>query len=200
MRRALRGGCPRSRGAFRLLVTWSRPFAAGVVVEDTKSAYERQGLPEKIEDGYYGNHMDEIALMESIASSWRRLSAKRVRPFEISLLQYRLILLARRKGSVSLSQAAEGLGCDRPGMTLLARKCVRSGWLRRRRSAADRRSHRLELTGEGEELLDAIEAAQASPSAAAADPLDVLAPAEREALAGMLRRVRDRAEELRAGR
>jgi len=179
---------------------WSRPFAAGVVVEDTKSVDERQGLPEKIENGYYSNHMDEIALMESIASSWRRLSAKRIRPFEISLLQYRLILLARRKGSVSLSQAAEGLGCDRPGLTLLARKCVRSGWLRRRRSAADRRSHRLELTGEGEELLDAIEAAQASPSAAAADPLDVLAPAEREALAGMLRRVRDRAEELRAGR
>lgn len=144
--------------------------------------------------------MDEIALMESVASSWRRLAAKRVRPFEISLLQYRLILLARRKGSVSLSQAAGELGCDRPGMTLLSRKCVRAGWLRRRRSAADRRSHRLELTGEGEELLDSIEAAQASPPAQAADPLDVLDPAEREALGGMLLRVRDRVEALKAGR
>ncbi|MBL8966281.1 MAG: MarR family transcriptional regulator [Spirochaetaceae bacterium] len=141
--------------------------------------------------------MDEIDLMESIAASRRRQASRSVRPFEITLMQYHLILLARRRGPLSPSQAARELECDRPGMTLLARKCVRSGWLSRRRSSADRRSSRLELTGEGEELLDKIEAAQAVSPASLGDPLAVLDPAERGVFREMLSRVHARAMELR---
>ncbi|MCX7024762.1 MAG: MarR family transcriptional regulator [Spirochaetes bacterium] len=142
--------------------------------------------------------MDEIAVMESIANSRRRLSGSLVRPFGITIMQLRLIRLARTRRALSPSQAATELECDRPTMTLLARKCVRAGWLSRRESFRDGRSSRLELSGEGEELLDRIEAARIFVSASFGDPLDILDPGEREAFARILEKIRRRSRELEA--
>ena len=103
--------------------------------------------------------MDEIGLMGLVFFARRRRSAEKIRAFGITLPQFLLVQLARRRGAISPSAAAAELSCDRPTATLVAQKCVSRGWLIRRRSATDRRSSRLELSGEGEELLDRIEAA-----------------------------------------
>jgi DNA-binding MarR family transcriptional regulator len=110
-------------------------------------------------------------------------------------MQLHLIALARRRGALRPSDAAAELFCDRPTATVIAENCVARGWLIRRKSAADKRSRRLVLTGEGEELLDKIEAARVL-SPRNGNPLDALEGAEREAFLAALEKVRHRAEEL----
>jgi DNA-binding MarR family transcriptional regulator len=140
--------------------------------------------------------MDEIGLMGSVFFARRRRSAERIRAFGITLPQFLLVQLARRRGAISPSAAAAELSCDRPTATLVAQKCVSQGWLVRRRSDADRRSSRLELSGEGEELLDRIEAARLFSPASIGDPLDALGSEERAAFRVALEKVESRAMEL----
>jgi DNA-binding MarR family transcriptional regulator len=140
--------------------------------------------------------MDEIALMGTVFLARRRRFAERLRGFEITLPQLYLIQLARRRGPISPSIAASELDCDRPTATLVAQKCVARGWLARRRSELDRRSSRLELTGEGEELLDRIEKARVLSTSSLGDPLDALGPEEREVFDAALGKVGARAREL----
>ncbi len=142
--------------------------------------------------------MDVIALMEAIAGRQRRVSGTAIRPFGITIMQYRLIRLARLRGGLSPSHAARELECDRPTMTLLARKCVASGWLSRRDALRDGRASVLELTGEGEELLDRIEAARGLAPFDQGDPLDVLEPEERRTLARYLDKIDRRSRDLAA--
>ena len=140
--------------------------------------------------------MDEIGLMGQVFLARRKRLAERLRAFGITLPQFHLITLARRRGAISPSAAAAELACDRPTATLVAQKCVAQAWLVRRRSEADRRSTRLELSGEGEELLDRIEAARLLSPASLGDPLDILAPAERAAFNSALEKVESRSREL----
>lgn len=134
--------------------------------------------------------------MGSVFLARRRRLAESLRSFEITLPQLYLIQLARRRGPVSPSSAATELDCDRPTASLVAQKCVARGWLARRRSELDRRSARLELSGEGEELLDRIEKARILSPASLGDPFDVLGPEERELFGVALEKVESRAREL----
>jgi len=140
--------------------------------------------------------MDEIGLMGSVFSARRRFTNERLRSFGITLPQFYFIQLARRRGAISPSAAAAELFCDRPTMTLVAQKCVAAGWLIRKRSEDDRRSNRLELSGEGEELLDRIEKTKVFSLASLGDPLDVLGSDERAALRAALGKVEARARKL----
>lgn len=140
--------------------------------------------------------MDEVGLMGSVFLNRRRRSAERMRAFGITLPQFYLIQLARRRGAITPSAAASVLDCDRPTATLVAQKCVSRGWLVRRRSEIDRRSSRLELSGEGEELLDRIEAARLLVASSLGDPLDVLDSDERSIFRATLEKVESRAREL----
>jgi DNA-binding MarR family transcriptional regulator len=153
--------------------------------------------------------MDEIGEMGHIFLARRRRLAQMIRSFGISLDQLHYIRLARRRGAISPSEAARELFCDRPTATVIANNCVAKGWLRRRRSEADHRSSRLELSGAGEELLDRIEAAGSSSDGGAepgisagetvGDALDILSAEERVAFAAALSRVHERAMELYLG-
>ena len=140
--------------------------------------------------------MDEISTMGSVFFYRRRHFAEALRSYDITLLQFYLIQLARRRGAISPSAAATELACDRPTATVVAQKCVSRGWLVRKRSDADRRSSRLELSGEGEELLDRIEAARLFAPATLGDPLDALDTDERAAFRAALARVEARAKAL----
>jgi DNA-binding MarR family transcriptional regulator len=140
--------------------------------------------------------MDEIGLMGDIFIARERRSAERLRAFGITLSQFRLIQLARRRGAISPSAAAQELSCDRPTATLVAQKCVSQGWLLRKRFDADRRSARLHLSGEGEELLDRIEKAKLLAIPSLGDPLDVLDGEEKRAFRVALEKVEHRAREL----
>ncbi|MDP3177346.1 MAG: MarR family winged helix-turn-helix transcriptional regulator [Spirochaetaceae bacterium] len=139
--------------------------------------------------------MDVIGTMGRIVLSRRRFQTEALRPFGITFMQFHLIALARRRGALRPSDAAAELSCDRPTASVIAENCVAQGWLVRRRSASDRRSRRLLLTGEGEELLDRIEAAQVL-SPRDGDPLDALDEAEKEAFLVSLELVMRRAEGL----
>ena len=134
--------------------------------------------------------------MGSIYSRWKRRAALALGAFGITFPQYQLIQLARRRGAIAPSAAAEELGADRPTMTLVARKCVAAGWLGRRRFGADRRSCRLSLTGQGEELLDRIEASRALAPESMGDPCDILDSEERAQLSRTLDKAERRARDL----
>lgn len=140
--------------------------------------------------------MNDYKAIEELALAARRRRAILLKPFGISLRQYELISLARRRGGLSLAAAAEELDCDRPTMTVIARNCVASGWLERMDSRLDGRSGILALLGKGEELLDRIEALQSAEEGGRNDPLDVLAVDERSAFLRAADRVSRRARDL----
>jgi len=141
--------------------------------------------------------MDEISKMGRIFLARRRLQAERIRCFDITIQQMALIGLARQRGAVSPSEAAEALFCDRPTASVIAKHCVWEGWLEKSRRPEDRRSHRLHLTGSGEELLDRIEASRLA-MGPVGDALDILSEAEALAFRAALEKVEARAMELYA--
>lgn len=140
--------------------------------------------------------MDEIVCMSLISSLWKRRASRSLAVFDISLNQLQLIQLARRRGAISPSEAAAELLWDRPTMTLVARKCVAKKWLAVARSRFDRRSSKLSLSGQGEELLDQVEAARALSPESLGDPLDLLDSAERAELRRMLDKALRRAKDV----
>jgi DNA-binding MarR family transcriptional regulator len=140
--------------------------------------------------------MDEIESMGLTHLLWRRRASHALRGYAISFSQLQLIQLARRRGAIILSAAAAELSWDRPTTTLVARKCIAQGWLSRNRSQADRRSSKLSLTGQGEELLDRIEAERLLWPENLGDPLDVLDSMERAELRRMLDKILRRAEDV----
>jgi len=134
--------------------------------------------------------------MMVVQSLWRKRASAALEEYGITLPQFFLIQLARRRGAIRPSEAAEELASDRPTLTLVARKCVARGWLSQRRVKLDRRSHRLNLTGLGEELLDRIEPARVLNSEALGDPLDILDSEERAQFLRALDKVQRRARDL----
>jgi len=140
--------------------------------------------------------MDGVRLMGMIQSLWRRRAQAALEEFGITLPQFLLIQLARRRGAIRPSEAALELASDRPTMTLVARACVARGWLDKRRVTQDHRSHLLSLTGQGEELLDKVEAARVLSPEVLGDPLDVLDSDERAQFLRALDKVQRRARDL----
>ena len=140
--------------------------------------------------------MDEYLFMGKTFALWRRRVGQALMPFGITFHQFCLVRLARRMGSLNLSAAASELGMDKPTLSLVAFKCVKQGWLRRISVVKDKRSTRLGLTGEGEELLDRIDAARIFAPESMGDALDVLDSEERAALRRMLDKVSRRAKDI----
>jgi DNA-binding MarR family transcriptional regulator len=140
--------------------------------------------------------MDEIATMGLTYALWRRRASRALNYRAISFSQLQLIQLARRRGAISLSAAAAELFWDRPTTTLVAKKCFAKGWLSRHSSSVDRRSAKLSLTGQGEELLDRIEAERLLWPESLGDPLDVLDSDERAELRRMLDKILRRATDV----
>jgi DNA-binding MarR family transcriptional regulator len=140
--------------------------------------------------------MNDYRAVEEFAAAIKRHKAALLKSFGISLRQYELISLARRRGGLSLATAAEELDCDRPTMTVIARNCVAQLWLERKESKLDGRSGILALTGKGEEILDRIEAFRAADESYREDPLDVLAVDERAAFLRAADRLARRARDL----
>jgi DNA-binding MarR family transcriptional regulator len=140
--------------------------------------------------------MNGYDAIESLAIAFRRQQTAMLRPFGISLRQYELVSLARRRLGLSLAEAANLLDCDRPTMTLIVRRCVAFGWLSRKPSRKDGRSSLLALAGRGEELLDRIEAERAAWEARSGDPLDVLTVEERALFLRTADRVARRARDV----
>jgi len=140
--------------------------------------------------------MEEYLMMGLAYSLWRRKASAALEKYGISFQQYQLVRQARRRGALILSVAACELGMDKPTLSLVARKCVASGWLIRTVIVADKRASRLSLSGIGEELLDQIEAEGVFSPEFLGDALDVLGSEERTELRRMMDRVSRRARDV----
>jgi DNA-binding MarR family transcriptional regulator len=140
--------------------------------------------------------MEEYLMMGLAYGLWRRKAQSALEKFGISFQQYQLVRQARRRGALILSAAARELGMDKPTLSLVARKCVDSGWLSRTDVMADKRASRLSLSGLGEELLDRIEASGLFSPESLGDALDVLGSEERAELRRMMDRVSRRARDV----
>lgn len=64
-------------------------------------------------------------------------------------------IISQRPG-ISQSELARYLGCPRATAGKQIKVCLRLGWVRRRRSATDRRSYVLDLTVAGQRMLDDV--------------------------------------------
>ncbi|HEY9055497.1 MAG TPA: MarR family transcriptional regulator [Rectinemataceae bacterium] len=144
--------------------------------------------------------MDEYLSMSVAFSLWRRRVGQELQAYGITFHQYMLVRMVWSKRDLTLSAAALELGMDKPSMSLVARKCLASGWLERRASTSDKRAYRLSLTGKGEELLDRIDAEGRLLPGAIPDALDILDSAGKADLRRLLDRVARRARDLYGSR
>ncbi len=118
-----------------------------------------------------------------------RLSEHRLRPYGISPVQFRALTLVRLlPPPVTPSLLALHLALDSRTVSDLVSRLEQSGWVRRVRDLPDRRAVRLELTGEGERVLEKTWRAAI---AALEDVWSVVDHAELKPVLRVLRRVRD---------
>lgn len=131
------------------------------------------------------------------ARTGQELAGRRLAPMGLSVkLCGVLNLLA--EGPISQQALGEQLGIDRTTVVELIDELEQQGVVVRRRNPADRRSYALTLTPKGRTVQK--RAARVF-DAAAEEFFDALAPAERQALQGMLQRLISAADQrLAAGR
>jgi len=122
-------------------------------------------------------------------SARHRLSAHRVRRERSRSVQFRALTLVRLLPQpVTPSLLALHLALDSRTVSDLVSRLEQSGWVRRGRDLPDRRAVRLELTEEGERML---EKTRVPAIATREDVGGVVAPAEVQPVLKVLRRVRD---------
>jgi DNA-binding MarR family transcriptional regulator len=77
---------------------------------------------------------------------------------EVSLSQYRLLVVLASRGPQRIAALAEALGVNPSSATRLCDRLARKGLVRRRRAAADRREVRVSLAPLGRALVDQVTA------------------------------------------
>ncbi|HVL90505.1 MAG TPA: MarR family transcriptional regulator [Actinomycetota bacterium] len=102
---------------------------------------------------------------------------------EISPTQFRALAFLVQRGPHNASDLAETLAVGRPAATKLVDRLVRSGMIRREPHPTDRRQVILEATGEGFEVVQAVQRCRTRRLAAV---LGAIEPASRKALAKAL--------------
>lgn len=106
---------------------------------------------------------DNYAIDDSYGYLMRRLQAsllrhidKRIRPYELTALQWGpLLLLAQNKGNTAAA-LARGLEIDTGAMTRMVDRLETKKLIRRTRSTGDRRVVHLELTSEGHRVVGQV--------------------------------------------
>jgi DNA-binding MarR family transcriptional regulator len=132
--------------------------------------------------------------INSTSEALRRGAALRMRrEHDVSLMEWRTLALIGHLQPVGLRDLAADFGADKAQISRIVTALVTRGLVARRLREGDARSAQLELTESGRSKTVALErAAQERDQAFRA----CLEPAEVEQLAGMLARIRARAQEL----
>lgn len=122
--------------------------------------------------------------------AWNRLSRQisadiKEFPISIPLSQAYLLRLLDRRGALSMSDLATSLGIRTSGCTALVDRAVEAGWVERRRDPNDRRMVWVEVSAEGERMLNELRQIRAR---LFARYLTNLEPDEIETLADLLSR------------
>lgn len=135
-------------------------------------------------------------LLHQTAALWRTALDRRLRPLGFSQASWRaLIALRRQPEGCNQAVLAERLGIEAPTLVRLLDRMEKQGWVLRQSDPRDRRSKRVVLTAAS---LDLAERMEATVDELRAELLAGLAPAQLEAMTGLLETVRDRAEGLLA--
>lgn len=125
-----------------------------------------------------------------VAAAARSLAA--IEELEVSLPQYRVLVLLAARGPQRVQALADALGVNPSTATRAVDRLVSRELARRRRSADDRREVRVSLTGPGRELLDRVTARRRDELARI---LAGMEPDDRAALARALAALADAAGE-----
>jgi len=104
-----------------------------------------------------------VELIDAVLSASRVLVAVAARSLaehqdEVSISQYRALVLLGSRGPQRPVDLAEALAIDPSTATRLCDRLVRKRLISRRRQGADRREVRLDLTARGRQLVDSVTA------------------------------------------
>ena len=129
---------------------------------------------------------EELVAFETATRDLVGLALRSVDGLEVSLPQYRLLLVLRERGRSTSSQCAEALGVAASSVTRLADRLDASGHLARGDDPANRSVVTLELTEAGRRVVDGVNRNRRRDLRRVLDALD---PADRAACAAVLDRV-----------
>lgn len=106
---------------------------------------------------------DQDALVDAVLSASRVLVAVAARSLgdageEVTLAQYRTLVVLASRGPRSLASLAEAVGVTPSTATRMCDRLVRKGLVRRRQERGDRRQVRLSLAESGRRLVDEVTA------------------------------------------
>ena len=143
-----------------------------------------------------GSELDEVT--DAVLTASRVLVSVAARSLagaeeEVSLAQYRVLVVLASRGPQRLADLAEALAVQPSTATRMCDRLVRKGLVRRHRASSDRREIRLALTTPGRHLVDGVTARR---RAEIARLIAAVEPDERQALVGALRALADAAGEV----
>lgn len=79
--------------------------------------------------------------------------------FDLTPMQYRIMLLLNSNGGATLSHLSEQLFTPRGTLSRVVDKMLKDNWLQRINDPADKRSQRMQLTPEGRQIFQQAQAA-----------------------------------------
>ncbi len=129
--------------------------------------------------------LDLWVALARCAASVHRVSARDVQRHGLTQPQFAVLEVLYHKGPLPLCAIGEKLLVTSGNITYVADQLEKAGWLRRERSADDRRVVRARLTPEGAALMARVFPGHAAAIARAARRL---APAEQAALSRLLKK------------
>lgn len=105
------------------------------------------------------------ALVDALLSASRALVGVAARSLgacegEVTLGQYRVLVLLCSLGPQRVVDLAEALAVSQPNATRICGRLSQKGMVRRSRSSADRRTVRVSATAEGRQVVDQVSAAR----------------------------------------
>lgn len=119
-----------------------------------KRARLRDGRPNALDHGLlpeligYNLRKAQIAVFQNFQSA--------VAPYDITPGQFGVLILIRENTGLSQSELGTAVGIDRSTMVAVIDRLEGRGWVVRAPSPSDRRSYALELSPEGERLVEEL--------------------------------------------
>jgi DNA-binding MarR family transcriptional regulator len=118
--------------------------------------------------------------------TWRRCLQKRLLPFGITLKQLYVLRRLEKRESLSPSNIAEILFCDRPTATSILHTMTRNGWIESRKDPINRKRRQISLTAVGKEKLVSLAGFALEPDF---DPLGCFVEKERKQFEELLQKL-----------
>jgi len=133
-------------------------------------------------------------LLGETARLWRARLDERLRPLGLSQARWLVLLQLHRRGDGAVQKAlAQWVGIEGPTLVRLLDRMSADGWIERRESPQDRRAKTVHLTGKAREVIGRIDRVAAQ---LRHDLLVDLDPRQIETCMGVLRQIRQKAEQL----